>query len=132
MATNFVTNMDSPVYGGEINQKGLYTESEVILFKKVNNSYNEIIVTDGLTAGEFFCHLKREEGKIASYLLTPHGDMNWEYVGCKLVIWRKISLTRPVKVRGPSKEMLLGNEFKTHLDRISSCIYDTGEAKAYL
>jgi len=110
----------------------LYTESEVILFKKVNNSYNEIIVTDCLTAGELFWDLKREKGKIAGYSLTPHGDMNWEYMDRKLVTWRKMSLTRPVKVHGASSEMLLGNEFKNHLERIYSCIYDTGEAKAYL
>ena len=51
----------------------------------------------------------------------------------KLVIWRKVSLTRPVQMAGyRHPAMLLGTEFKNHLDNNFSCISDTGEARAYL
>ena len=133
MITPSVSDMDSPVYGKVINQKLVWTESEMALFRKINNSYNGVIVTDLQTRVINSAYLKREKGKISSYLSTLNGDMNWDFMNDKLVIWRKISLTRPVQVaayRNPN--MLLGKEFKNNLDNKFSCIYDTEEARAYL
>ena len=109
MITNFVTDMDSPVYGGDVNPKRVWTESERTISKSVRNYYDGII-----TFGS----------------LTPDGNIDWSYMNNKLVIWRKMSLTRPIKVSGCY--MFLGNEFKNHLDGNFSCIYDTGAARAYL
>ena len=131
MVTTSVSDMDSPIYGKEINQKLVWTESEMALFENINNSYEEVIVADEQTASTSFENFKRTG--INLYQLTPNGDVDWDYMNNKLVIWRKISLTRPVQVGGYRRpEMLLGNEFKTHLDKKFSCIYDTAGAKAYL
>ena len=101
------------------------------LFEKINNSYTGRIVADVQTANKFHSYLKRK--KKNHYRVTPEGDIDWEYMKGLLVIWRKTSLTRPVQAGGyRNPSMLLGNEFKNHLDNNFSCIYDTGEARAYL
>jgi hypothetical protein len=119
MTTNFVTNMDSPIYGGEIVQRRIATESEMALSENVGKFYNGTIMR--------------------YYALTPAGDISWSYMTNKLFIWKKIGLTRPVRVKilmdiGSRSwpNMLLGEEYKTHLDGNCSCIYDTGGARAYL
>ena len=132
MITNFVTDMDSPVYGEGINQKLVWTESEMALFERINNSYGGVIVADEQTRNRpFETYLKRK--KSSPYAVTTEENMDWDYMNNELIIWRKVSLTRPVQVGGyrhPS--MLLGNEFKNHLDNNFHCISDTGEARAYL
>ena len=119
MTTNFVTNMDSPIYGGEIVRRRIATESERALSENVRNFYNGTIM--GYSA------------------LTPAGDISWNYMKNKMVIWKRISLTRPVRVQiltdiGSRSwpEILLGEEYKNHLDGNCSCIYDTGGSRAYL
>ena len=131
MVTTDVADVDSPIYGKEQNQKLVWTESEIALFEKINNSYGGVIVADLQTGGRpFEIYLKRK--KCASCILTTEGNMNWNHMNDKLIIWRKVSLTRPVQVGGyRNPEMLLGNEFKNHLDNNFSCISDTGEARAY-
>ena len=132
MITNSFCDTDSPIYGKEISQKGLWTESEMILFEKINNSYNGVIVADEQTRNRpFEAYLKRK--KYACYQLTTEGNMDWDYMNNKLIIWRKVSLTRPVQVGGyGGQSMLLGDEFKNYLDNNFQCIFDTGEARAYL
>jgi hypothetical protein len=133
MTTNSFTDMDSPIYGTEVNRKLVWIESEVTLSQNVNNAYNGEIITDLQTAEtNFGCYLKRKIGEIAIYRLTPEGNIDWSYMNNKLVVWRKASLTRYVQVSGHRyPEMLLGNEFKNQLDNNFSCMYDTGSAKAY-
>ena len=118
MITTFVSDMDSPIYGGEITQRHIATESEVTLSNNVDNLYN---------------------GTIMGYcVLTPTGDIRWDYTTNKLIIWKRISLTRPVQVPiltdiGSSRSLtLLGKEFKGYFEGNCSCIYDTGGARAYL
>ena len=65
MITTFVSDMDSPVYGKEINQKCIWTESEMTLFEKINNSYGGVTVTDSQTHGRpFEPYLKRKKPHI--------------------------------------------------------------------
>lgn len=132
MITTFASDMDSPVYGKAIIQKVVWTESEMMLFGKMNDSYGGVIVTDLQTRNRpFQTYLKRE--KSACYASTIEGDVDWDYMNGKLVIWRKVSLTRPVQMAGyRHPAMLLGTEFKNHLDNNFSCISDTREARAYL
>jgi hypothetical protein len=119
MTTNFVTNMDSPIYGSEIVRRRIATESEMTLSRNVDNFYNGTIMR--------------------YYALTPAGDISWNYMKNNLFIWKRISFTRPVRVqilidvgsRG-WPDILLGEEFKDHLDGNCSCMYDTGGARAYL
>ena len=135
MITNSVSDGDSPIYGKELNQKLVWTTSEMILFEKINNSYGGVIVADLQTnCRPFRTHFKRKKTACAIYPLTFKGDMDWNYINNKLVVWRKSSLTRPTQLSSPYEcpHRLLGDEFKNHLDKNFSCIYDTEEAKAYL
>ncbi len=132
MITNSMANVDSPIYGKDLNQRMVWTESEMKLFTSINNSYSDYIVSDIQTFRRpFKTYLKR--GTVTAYQKTPEGDLNWEYMGDKLLIWRKSSLDRPVQVQGyRSPSIILGMNFKRYLDINYSNIYDTGEAKAYL
>ena len=132
MITNSITNLDSPIYGKDLNQKMVWTESEMKLFTSINNSYSDYIVSDLQTFRRpFETYLKRD--KVTGYQTTPKGDLNLEYMSDKLLIWRKSSLDTSVQVQGyRSPSMILGMDFKRYLDDNYSNIYDTGEAKAYL
>lgn len=134
MITNFITDMDSPVYGKNLNQRMIWTESEIEMFTTINNSYDEVIVADIQTYDNLFLtYLKRDSDHVAEYRLTPSGDFDWEFMGDKMLVWRKTSLDRPVQVaafRNP--EMLLGLSFKQHLDKNFHDIYDSGDAEVYL
>lgn len=132
MITNSVADMDSPVYGKNFNQKMIWTESEIETFTNLNNSSNDIIVSDLQTSENIFLtYLKRDS--VATYLLTPRGTLDWEYMGNKVLTWRKTSLDRPVQVKPyESPDMLLGVAFKYNLDNNCHAIYDSGNAKAYL
>lgn len=134
MITNFITDVDSPVYGKNLNQRMIWTESEIEMFTTINNSYDGVIVADIQTYDNLFLtYLKRDRGHIAEYRLTPSGDFDWEFMGDKMLIWRKTSLDRPVQVAAfRSPEMLLGLSFKQHLDKNFHDIYDSGDAEAYL
>jgi hypothetical protein len=119
MTTNFVTNMDSPIYGGEIVRRRIATESEMTLSRNVDNFYNGTIMR--------------------YYALTPAGDISWNYMKNNLFIWKRISLTRSVRVQilidvgsRAWPEILLGEDYKNQLDGNCSCIYDTGGSRAYL
>jgi hypothetical protein len=48
----------------------------------------------------------------------------------KLIVWRKTSLERSVQIGDSS--IVLGNEFKKHLDSNFNSIYDVGDSKFYL
>jgi len=132
MITNTFADMDSPIYAKKINWVNVWTESEMALFERINNSYGGVIVADVQTEGVIFGrYLKRD--KSAFYSLTSKGNINRDYMNDELIIWRKISLTRPIQVGGYRRpEMLLGKEFKNRIDNNFSCISDTGEARAYL
>ena len=132
MITNSMVNPDSPIYGKDLNQRMIWTESEMILFTNINNSYTDYIVSDLQTFSRpFNTYLKRD--KVTAYQTTPERDLNWEYMGDKLIIWRKCSLDTALQVQGyRNPNMVLGMDFKRYLDTNHSNIYDTGEAKAYL
>ena len=132
MITNSMANIDSPIYGKEFNQQMFWTESEMKLFTRINNSYGYYVITDSQTfIRPFNTYLKRD--KVTSYQMTTEGDINWDFIGDKLIVWRKSSLTRSVQVQGHrNPKILLGMDFKRDLDNNYSNIFDTGEAKAYL
>lgn len=134
MITNFITDTDSPVYGKDLNQRMIWTESEIEMFTTINNSYEEVIITDIQTHENLFLtYLKRDKDRVADYSLTPNGALDWKFMGNKMLIWRKISIDRPVQVyafRNP--DMLLGLSFKQYIDKNCHDIYDSGDAKVYL
>ncbi len=132
MITNSFSNLDSPIYGKELNQKMVWTESEMKMFAKMNNSYSNYIVSDLQTSVRpFETYLKR--GNTSAFQTTPEGDFDWESIDNKLLIWRKSSMDIPVQVQGyRNPSMILGRYFKEYLDNNYSNIYDTREAKAYI
>ena len=132
MITNSIADMDSPVYGKNLNQKMIWTESEMEMFINLNNSSDDIIISDLQTSENIFLtYLKRDS--VATYLLTPGGDLDWEYIGNKVLTWRKTSLDRPIQVKPyKSPDMLFGFAFKYNLDNNYHAIYDSGDSKAYL
>ena len=130
MTTNSMANMDSPVYGKSLNQKIVWTESEVKACVCINNSYDDLILTDAQTGSNIFqTYLFRE--RVAEYVVTPEGTLDWERMANRVLVWRKISLDRPIRVHYYPK-MLLGPAFKRDIDNKYHAIYDSGHAKTYL
>jgi len=134
MITNSVTDTDSPLYGKNLNQRMIWTESEIEMFSIINNSYDNLIVTDLQTRENLFItYLKRDSDHVAEYSLNSNGSLDWEFMGDKMLTWRKVSLDRPVQVyafRNP--DMLLGFSFKQYLDKNCHDICDSGDAEVYL
>jgi hypothetical protein len=132
MITSFYTNTDSPIYAEETTLKLLWTESEMCMFRNINESYGGTIVSDLQTEiRPFRTYLQREN--CVSYRLTPNGEIDWEYMKNKLIIWRGSSQTRPVQIGGKGKPTyLLGEQFKRIVELDYSKIYDVGESKAYI
>ena len=134
MITNFVTDMDSPVYGGGTHQRFIWTESEMALSKTMGNFYSGANVADSYGGWITSRYLKSKKYPLS--LLTLDGDIDLDYSKGKLVIWRKVSMTRPVRVlvsrTSGYHEVLLGMGFKNHLDENFNCIYSSGEVRAYL
>jgi hypothetical protein len=130
MITNSIANMDSPIYGESLNQKMIWTESEIEMYTNLNNSYDDLILTDSQTLTNIFeTYLSRK--KVAEYAVTPAGTVDWDRMANRMVIWRKMSLDRPIRVQYVPK-MLLGPAFKYDLDNKYHTIYDSGSAKTYL
>jgi len=131
MITNSSSNMDSPIYGKDINRELIWTQSEMTLFGKAASLYSGRIITDLQTESRpFEIYFKRTA---SVYHLTEDNQIDWSFMDNNLIIWRKKSLTRPLQVQGyRNPHMLLGSEFKDHLDENYDCVFDTGGARAYI
>ncbi|WP_221068759.1 hypothetical protein [Methanosarcina mazei] len=131
MITDNETNLDSPIYGENVIQRLVWTESEMSLFTRVNELYDNVIVTDRQTEiRPFETYLYRDQKKVIGYPLNNQGKINWDVINKNLIIWRKTSLSRPVSCS--SAEVVLGHDFEVKLYNNFSCIYNTGEAKAFV
>lgn len=117
MITNSMANTDSPIFGKPLSQKLFSTESEFEMCITLNNSYDDIIITDGLTGHNIFeIYLSRD--RVASrYAVTPEGDLDWERMGKRMLTWSKLR-----------HELIIRKE----IDNNCHAIYDCGVAKAYL
>lgn len=130
MITSLESNRDSPLYAEGSNQKLIWTESEMTLFYRINEFYDGVIFTDLQTDSRpFKVYIHREPSKVTYYKLTAQGNIDYSSLTGSLIIWRKASIDRPVSM---PNQIILGNEFKSNLDRKFDCIYDTGEAKSYI
>lgn len=128
---------DSPVFGGSTSQRYMWTESEMELFQTVNSLYRGTIVADEQTSFRpLGTYLQRNFKYLKDYEINREGNINWDEMDECLIIWRKISLDRPITVTinntNSRTEMLLGTNFKENMDYRYGCIYDVGEAKAYI
>ncbi|MGB9939706.1 hypothetical protein [Methanosarcina sp.] len=117
MITNSMANTDSPIYGKSLSQKLFSTESEVEMCIYLNNSYDNLIITDGTTGHNIFeTYLSRD--RVASrYAVTPEGNLDWERMGKRMLTWSKMR-----------HELII----KQEIDNNCHAIYDSGVAKAYL
>jgi len=67
-----MANMDSPIYGKSFNQKLIWTESEISMCVKLNDTYDDIIMTDAQTVSNIFqTYLSRN--RVGEYAVTPEG-----------------------------------------------------------
>lgn len=126
MTTNSSTNRDSPIYGEEINEKLIWTESEITLFTNINKLYEGVIVSDSQTINRpFRTYLKREKIRESS------GNLDRDLINDKMFIWREVTLTSSVYDRNGNR-IFLGRNFMKGLEINLNKIYDTGGSKAYL
>lgn len=131
--TSSISNMDSPFLNEKYVSEFIWTESEMKLCEGTNNFYNGTITTDIQTAfGPLETYYKNNNTKYFRYDLN--GEIDYDYMYDTLVIWRRMSISRPVTfdTRPRRSAVFLGAEFKDSIDRDYSNIYDTGGAKAYL
>lgn len=131
MVTDSQTNLDSPIYGENVIQTLVWTDSEMSLFTHVNELYDNVIVADKQTEiRPFETYLHRDVNKVTAYPVNSQGEINWDVMSKNMIIWRKTSLNRTTS--SSSVDMLLGRNFEEKLDDNFSCIYNTGEAKAFV
>lgn len=132
MITNSFCNMDSPIYGAQFSEKLVFTESEIALMNKINSTYDGKISSDLQTTLVVFNWLLHRSNS-SSYWQGLDENIAWSSLKDGIIIWRKVSLIRPIQIKGPKNPQLIpGNEFKLNLDKNNSCIFDTGDARAYL
>lgn len=135
MITAPSSDTDSPIYAKELNQRLIWTQSEMELFEKINKLSSYMISTDVQTK-EIIFENRLKRYRVLPYLLTANDGIDLDYTNNSLIIWRKISLLRPIQVDTPNgkraPEVLLGDKFKRNLDEKFSNVYDTGDAKAYI
>ena len=118
MTSNKLTNMDSPFYAQSVNQKLVYTDSEVATGAWVKNYYNGTISSD--------FHYKR-------CILLLHlnfyqvSTLGVDYPDTGMVIWRKVLRNRPIE---PGD--VLGMGFERSLNDERNLVYENGTSSALL
>jgi len=131
MITDGETNLDSPIYGENAIQRLVWTDSEMSLFTRVNELSNNVIFTDKQTESRpFETYLHRNPNKIKIYPINNQGEINWDLMNKNMIIWRKTSLNRSIEYS--LGQILLGRDFEAKLYKNFDCVYNTGEAKAFV
>lgn len=137
MITSFTTDMDSPIYNVNSNHELIWKESEITLYKNINNTYEGMILTDLHSLSTILIeYVKTDENKRGVYSLTSEKQPVNSYMDDKMVIWRKTSLERPIfagiiGLKG-THEVILGKSFEEIMNENYNLIYSTDEAKAYI
>ncbi len=131
--TAVAANQDSPLYGGKVSIKSTWTESEMSMCVRVNETYDGTIIADYNTMKRVFeVYLKASNAR--GYMMTQDGQINKDMLSQGLVVWRKSSLDRLI-VCSDAKyvtSLLLGDEFYQYLDNDYSCIFDVYEGRSFL
>lgn len=138
MITNSVSNADSPVYAAYLNERLVYTESEMAVAQWVISTYDGKIITDSRYGGTV---MYREGGKRVYLKGTKNLSremLNEEELNSGLVIWREALTERPAKVdirQGGEiivKLTVLGEGFEQKLETSHNLIYSNNRSKAFL
>ena len=113
--TDSQSNMDSPVYAEQLNQRMVYTDSELALaLSQVVNDYDGRILTD---------HQYRSR-VLETHLGMPNvsSDMlDDKAITSSLIIWRDTMATRPIQT--PNTEVILGYGYEQELRSSHDLIY---------
>lgn len=123
MITNDISNMDSPVYAAELNQRIVYSASEMAIATKVNTVYEGTIITD-LQFGARVLGTYLGRNNVSSNMLSE------EALNSGLVIWRHVMASRPVQA--PRQLILLTQAFEERLGNSHNLIYSNNTSKAFL
>lgn len=126
-------NQDSPVIGEQASLILVWSESEMKMYSTIDQKYNGSIVADEHTAVRpFETYLHNKNAK--SYTLKTNGSLDLSQLSQGVIIWRKVSLNRPVACRDNFfvSPMLLGDKFHYYLNTNYNCIFDVDNAKAYI
>ncbi|MFC1862140.1 hypothetical protein ACFLX6_02510 [Chloroflexota bacterium] len=123
MITNNISNMDSPIYAAELNQRMVYTNSEMAIATRVIKVYDGVIITD-LQYGNRVLGTHMGRGNV-SYNMPREETLN-----SGLVIWRNVMAERPVQA--PRENVVLGEAFEQRLKNSHSLIYSNNSSKAFL
>lgn len=123
MITNNVSNMDSPIYAAELNQRMVYTNSEMAIAEWAVEDYDGKIITDLQYGG---CVLGTYLGRDNVFYNMP----NEKTLNSGLVIWRDVMAERPVQA--PCANIVLGEAFEHKLENSHNLIYSNNTSKAFL
>jgi len=132
MITNPLVNNDSPLFGGTIFPKLVWTESEMIMYAHINSVYDGIIIADEHTRNRpFEAYLKNNLSK--PYRITSNGMIDNKRFSEGLVIWREDSLKRPTVFASGNYvvSLLLDERFLRSLDGSHNRVCSTKTATCY-
>ena len=127
MITNSVSDTDSPVYAAYLNERLVYTESEMAA-GEIMEVYDGRIVTDGRYGGRL--RLLSQGEKSISNKMLDEGELNRS-----LVIWRDVLSERPAAIYTLAKGThltVLGKSYKQKLENSHNLIYSNKDTKVFL
>lgn len=119
--TDNQSNMDSPVYSEQLNQRIVYTDSEMALaLSQVVNDYDGRILTDH----QYGSRVLRTHLGMQNVSYDMQDD---EAITSSLIIWRDIMATRPIQLS--DTEVILGYGYEQEVSSSHDLIYvnTTGE-----
>lgn len=133
MSTDSISNLDSPLYGGEIKPKLIWTESEMGMYSRINATYDGTIIADVQTVDRPFAVFLHAVN-LRPLEISGDGRINSAIFSKGFVVWRRNSMDRATSVRGGSRvtNQFLGNEFYNYMMVESSCVIDVGEGRGFI
>ncbi|MDD4723104.1 MAG: hypothetical protein PHR07_10220, partial [Acidaminococcaceae bacterium] len=122
MITNSQANKDSPVYSSHINERLVYTASEMAVGKWAVEHYDGKIVADLQYAHRIInTHFGKDD--VSYEMLNENTTLN------NMVIWRDILETRPVQTpRGVIQ--VVGDDYLESIENTHGAIYANSASKA--
>ena len=129
MITNNISNMDSPIYASQLNERMVYTESEMAAGEWAVGSYDGRIITDYRYGDDVMGTQHAEKHLNMSYRMLGE-----EQSDSGLVIWRDILAERPALIisEGSLRLIVMGETFETDLAISHNLIYANNTSKMFL
>ena len=127
MITNSVSNTDSPVYAPYLNERLVYTDSEIAA-GQIMGAYDGPIICDMRYAGAL--GRTYHPANVRSSRMLGERRLN-----SSLVLWRDILSERPAVIDTPAKGIhltVLGKAYEQKLESSHNLIYNNKDTKAFL